>query len=522
MEIPYTVQPRPDTGLANPKLGIWLFLASEVMLFGGLFSAYIFLRVGADFAWPFHDLIVWPGLTNTFVLIASSVTVVMAWASLKMRQYRRYQIYMSITILSALVFMGLKSYEYYGKFHHYGVTLNDGTIIEGHLGHHKQGDKIVFGEVNSLTFSIKNPSADLRVLGYRIEKNAKFDEHSDAEDNHLYHKLEKAEPVKVKYTQKIPPFEGAANYDTKTGKFKTPYAEWKSGEPQTVELTDAWLSARKKEWADFYAIGNKIDRKVRDDRAADLAAGRITESAKAVDESAFSLERIPETLQVEIVSEPLLVWFDQRETLSYTKSAVTFRDDTIASGKLVTDAIEFIPDCIDLRRTENMEKSIAWKYMGDDIKNKFFSTREATIKSLKEEKPWLFKKVSVDPADRVLSHGDEDVTRYSDRYDAEDDKEWAHSHAHNKIVEIDRADKRFFANFTPRYNNYYAIYFMMTGLHGLHVIGGAIVLAWFLFTGRKMYETNPEQLANRIEVGGLFWHFVDLVWIFLFPLYYLM
>jgi cytochrome c oxidase subunit 3 len=37
-----------------------------------------------------------------------------------------------------------------------------------------------------------------------------------------------------------------------------------------------------------------------------------------------------------------------------------------------------------------------------------------------------------------------------------------------------------------------------------------------------MYETNPEQLANRIEVGGLFWHFVDLVWIFLFPLYYLM
>ena len=62
----------------------------------------------------------------------------------------------------------------------------------------------------------------------------------------------------------------------------------------------------------------------------------------------------------------------------------------------------------------------------------------------------------------------------------------------------------------------------MTGLHGLHVIGGAIVLGWFLFTGRKMYLRNPEHLANRVEVGGLFWHFVDLVWIFLFPLYYLM
>ena len=51
MEIPYTVEPRPDTGLTNGKLGIWLFLASEVMLFGALFSTYILLRVGAP-EWP--------------------------------------------------------------------------------------------------------------------------------------------------------------------------------------------------------------------------------------------------------------------------------------------------------------------------------------------------------------------------------------------------------------------------------------------------------------------------------------
>src|SRR5437867_11774529 len=47
MEIPYTVTARPDTGLWNAKVGIWLFLASEVMLFGGLFSAYVFLRLDA-------------------------------------------------------------------------------------------------------------------------------------------------------------------------------------------------------------------------------------------------------------------------------------------------------------------------------------------------------------------------------------------------------------------------------------------------------------------------------------------
>jgi cytochrome c oxidase subunit 3 len=48
MEIPYTVETRPDTGLTNGKLGIWLFLASEVMLFGALFASYVMLRVGNE------------------------------------------------------------------------------------------------------------------------------------------------------------------------------------------------------------------------------------------------------------------------------------------------------------------------------------------------------------------------------------------------------------------------------------------------------------------------------------------
>ena len=91
MEIPYTVRPRPDTGLANPKLGIWLFLASEVMLFGGLFAGYIFMRLGAEpWMWPKGWLNVPVGTFNTFVLILSSVTVILAWESLKLRNLRAY------------------------------------------------------------------------------------------------------------------------------------------------------------------------------------------------------------------------------------------------------------------------------------------------------------------------------------------------------------------------------------------------------------------------------------------------
>ena len=89
-------------------------------------------------------------------------------------------------------------------------------------------------------------------------------------------------------------------------------------------------------------------------------------------------------------------------------------------------------------------------------------------------------------------------------------------------LEVPRDQVAFASKFAPAWNTYYAIYFTITGLHGLHVIGGALVLAYYLFFTRKMFETNPEWLANRVEVAGLFWHFVDLVWIFAFPIFYLM
>jgi len=115
MEIPYTVETRPDTGLANGKLGIWLFLASEVMLFGALFSTYIILRVGSV-EWPHGELNVWLGMANTFILIGSSVTMVMSWASLKMHDFGKSRLYLLVTFLLAGVFLVNKYFEYASHF----------------------------------------------------------------------------------------------------------------------------------------------------------------------------------------------------------------------------------------------------------------------------------------------------------------------------------------------------------------------------------------------------------------------
>jgi cytochrome c oxidase subunit III len=278
MDIPYTVQPRQDTGLYNAKVGIWLFLASEVMLFGALFSSYILLRVGAQVGyWPHGWLNIPVGTANTVVLITSSITTVMAWASCKMNQFGKFKFYHACTILLAMTFVGIKSYEYHDKFTHYSIKLNDGNIADGHL----------------------------------VEKSKDF------------------------------------NLEQKTG--------------------------------DIVIHGHKVE-----------IAGKQGEE-----------------LQTEL--------------------------------------------------------------------NKIYDLHSPEARAVKHEELKI-------PAAQIAS----------------------------------------METYGPWHNTYTAIYFTLTGLHALHVIGGAIVIGFLWGPGSKLWKTDPERFTNRIEVSGLFWHFVDLVWIFLFPVLYLL
>jgi len=273
MEIPYTVKPRPDTGLWNAKLGIWLFLASEVMLFGGLFSAYVFLRTGST-NWP-HGLLDVPiGTMNTFVLIGSSITIVLSWAALKTGSLKWFKIWMGITIFAGFLFLGVKCLvEYPAKFKHYGLVLKNGTEVTGHLV--SQNDEFIELELDP-------PKAHAAGA-----EHAKPEEHAAAAG------------------------QGAA------------------------------------------------------------------EGAKV-------------------------------------------------------------------------------------------------------------------------------------------------GHNGHEIVKYPREEVRRFSNWGPWYSPYFAIYFLITALHGIHVLAGTCVNIYFWLPGSKMYLTDPEHFANRVEVSGLFWHFVDLVWIFLFPVMYLL
>ena len=126
-QIKYISHPHPVTGVTNAKLGVWCFLASEVMLFGALFSAYIMIRTGMP-EWPRgSELLNVPLATlNTMVLITSSVTMVMSWASLEMKSLSKFRLYMALTVLLGLAFLVVKAFEYGHKFehHHFPSTNN--------------------------------------------------------------------------------------------------------------------------------------------------------------------------------------------------------------------------------------------------------------------------------------------------------------------------------------------------------------------------------------------------------------
>jgi heme/copper-type cytochrome/quinol oxidase subunit 3 len=433
MEIPYTRTNRPDTGLYNAKVGIWLFLASEVMLFGGLFSSYIFLRVGADFHWPVHELTLWPGFVNTIVLILSSVTVVMAWASLKMRKIGQYKLCMWITILCAATFMGLKAYEYSGKFLHIGVKMTDGTILTGHFP--EAGYRLKLDEASKVTLNVKTGDPAY-FLKYATTENPKF---------------------KTTAGQEIV-LDGAA--------WKKLVSEANTAKQTSVELT-----------------------------AASLISFAAKESA----------------------------------TFNHTPTAITFRDGSIVQGKSVDDRMTLQVDKVDVRSSADEDKSLAWHYLGDEWKKAFeeHSAEEAEgHKSFdKNDERYLrhVKQMEIHTptvAEHNAAHGGGKHSAEA-HAPAEGHAEGGH-HSHYPEIVIDRKDVAFWSNFTPKWNTYYAIYFTLTGLHGMHVVAGALVLAYFLFFDGKRLKEDPEHLANRVEVGGLFWHFVDLVWIFLFPLLYLL
>ena len=104
----------------SSKMGMWLFLFTELLLFGGLFLVYMVYRfIYHDaFLQASYDLNVWFGGVNTVVLLTSSMTVAMSITAMQKGNFRLSKTLIWITIISAGIFLVIKSFEWSAKFEH--------------------------------------------------------------------------------------------------------------------------------------------------------------------------------------------------------------------------------------------------------------------------------------------------------------------------------------------------------------------------------------------------------------------
>jgi heme/copper-type cytochrome/quinol oxidase subunit 3 len=396
MQIPYETTARPDTGLYNAKLGIWLFLASEVMLFGGLFSAYIFLRMGADDGyWPTGLLNVPVGTMNTAILIASSVTVVLAWAALKMRQWTQYRLYMGITIVCALVFLVVKvAYEWPEKYQHFGAFI-------------------------------------------KKDKWAQYDDYL-GNDHIRQHNLT--------HRKKVPP-----------------RAEI-SGHLEAVEVIHD-PAVLEKMIKDREESLRQVEAKLAGGKESKAAVNDLEKQRKKLVKDLRELPALK--FETFIIRQHLLA--EPGHDKAHPVTIVKGHDPKHGPTPSVAEQLIKLPGVKAVAFEVQLDAVNADPKSDDNLKAHFIPRKRS---------------------DKVATIKAEDISSWS--------------------------------AFVPKHSSYFAVYFTITGLHGLHVLGGAIVFIYFFFFGEKLYRKNPEHMANRIEVSGLFWHFVDLVWIFVFPIFYLL
>lgn len=109
------VHAEPGMRVYNQKLGMWVFLTSEVMFFTGLIGAYLILRSNPGVEWALPGEVLNVPLTafNTFILICSSVTMVKAFAAIESGDQKGLRLYLVATVVLGALFVGVQGFEYY-------------------------------------------------------------------------------------------------------------------------------------------------------------------------------------------------------------------------------------------------------------------------------------------------------------------------------------------------------------------------------------------------------------------------
>ncbi len=418
---------QPALPIGRGKLCLWLFLSTEIMFFAGLIATYIVLRFGAPpGTWPVpHDvhLAEWIGATNTFVLICSSVTIVLALEASKQNRAGLAKFWMLLTFLLGSVFLGIKAYEYKEKFVHGIFPMKphsriyekaDLYYLQGvRLTLAAQRDKLQtkFGELQQSGKSLpENEAKDLATLNNLLTNLVQWTELKAAEDQDAIARRLAIDKMA-----------------------KAIYPHWHLG-PEGERMKEDYLNSLENE-----------RRQINHD-LADVS----TQLQQAQQQKA----------RLEQQAAP-----PQKTTDASAATATNFVALQQPGASPASDAEQKSKTLAELGRVQEQVDALT-------IKQNRMNGRLEMIKELEVE--------------HVANEG------------------LVHEYARFRLPMV-----------IPSGNMWASTYFLLTGFHALHVLVGLIAFVLVLL------YTLDHTKSHILENTGLYWHFVDLVWIFLFPLLYL-
>lgn len=516
------LQYQPALPLNNGKLFLWLFLSTEIMFFAGLIGTYIVLRFGAPpGSWPApHDvhLAEWIGAFNTFVLLCSSVTIVLALESAKHNQAAVAKGWVLATFLLGSVFLGVKAYEYKAKFEHGIYPAKPHSLIFD-----KSDVYYVAAVREGLAARDAALKADRAVLD--SERTDVEKKKQDLEDKKKGSDFSAADAAALRrHEDRLKSLDQQLEkFDESHGPTLDLYKDLLTNLVQWSELTAAQADHQKYAEAQqqLRYVKAALDAKPEEHGGADVAAQRILmceELSKTLDELKEQVAKRSDDSHLRQAAMELLAYEVNRphespEQAEAKAKALSATADDLAKERAVLEkaAAPWIeeraklePARLKLEAQFETEKGAAEAAADDEAKKKELDEKlaatgaeltkvqqrsaqlVAVLKPLDDRLANLQGRIDLVPKLNHLEHG-------------------LNEEHHGLLLPMK----------IPSGNMWASTYFLMTGFHAVHVLVGLIVFVLILpmkLDARK---------ANALENTGLYWHFVDLVWIFLFPLLYL-
>jgi len=421
---------QPSLPIPNGKLCLWLFLSTEIMFFAGLIGAYIVLRFGAPSGtWPKpHDvhLVEQIGAFNTFVLICSSVTIVLGLEAAKLNRSGTARLWLLATFLLGCLFLGVKAVEYKSKFSH---------------GIYPQAPRSQIWDRADLNYA---SAVRLRLAEYIAAETAKGQS-------------------------------GAATTEPAAADAKV------EGAPPTGDAAAAPPAAAKPPASPEQAYAETL----RDHLVywAESTAARSDDMARrqgALNTLAYFIYPLHGRKPAQFI---------EQETTLQQQELAKLNDE---AQKLEKDQQRLEREQAELKskrtKAETDNQADALKELDDQLLAGVKSSLGVAeqLASVNERRGRMAGWLKLVPELEQLKNGINE------------------EHHHLRLpIHI------------PSGNMWASTYFLMTGFHAIHVAVG--LLAFALILPKKLDARN----AHLLENTGLYWHFVDLVWIFLFPLLYL-